>query len=118
MVEARAISRYVRISPRRVRSVIGLIRGKTAEEALNILTFTPKKAGAIASKVLRSAISNAINKDKDVKPEDLVVVNAYVGEGPTLKRYHTRAMGRANILRRRTSHIYIELGEKTNGAEG
>jgi large subunit ribosomal protein L22 len=113
MVESRAISRYVRISPRRAREVIGLIRGKTAEEALNILSFTPKKSASCTLKVLRSAISNATNKDKEVKAEDLVVKNAYIGQGPTLKRYNSRAMGRVNMIRRRTSHICIELSGKS-----
>ena len=112
MVESRAIARYVRISPQRAMDVIDLIRGKTAEEALNILTFTHKKAAAIANKVLRSAISNATKKDKEAKVEDLVVTQAYVGQGPVLKRYHSRAMGRVNTIRRRTSHICIVLGEK------
>jgi len=112
MVEARAIARYVRISPRRARDVVRLIQGKTAEEALNILTFTPKKAASQALKVLRSAMSNATNKDKEAKVEDLIVRNAYVGQGPVLKRFHSRAMGRVNMIRRRTSHICIVLGEK------
>jgi large subunit ribosomal protein L22 len=96
----------------RAGDVIRLIRGKNAEEALNILNFTPKKAALIISKVLRSAISNAIKKDKEVKPEDLVVFDAYVGQGPVLKRFHTRARGRSDRILRRTSHIYIEVGER------
>ena len=112
MVESKAIARYVRISPRRARDVIRLIQGKTAEEALNILAFTPKKAGAIALKVLYSAIANAVNKDKETKTEGLIVRNAYVGEGPVFKRFHSRAMGRVNAIQHRTSHIYIVLGEK------
>jgi len=116
MVESKAIARYVRISPRRARDVMRLIQGKTAEEALNILTFTPKKAAAIALRVLRSAISNATNKDKEAKVEALIVTDSYVGQGPVLKRFHSRAMGRVNTILRRTSHICIVLGEK-NGTK-
>lgn len=112
MVSSRAVLRYVRISPMRAMDVIDLIRGRTAEEALNILKFTPKKAAAIISKILRSAISNATKKDKDAKAEDLVVAGAYVGQGPVLKRFYTRARGRSDTIRRRTSHICIELGER------
>ena len=117
MVESKAIARYIRISPRRAGAVMRLIQGKTAEEALNILSFTPKKAASCALKVLRSAISNAVNKDKEAKAEDLLVIAAYIGQGPVLKRFHSRAMGRVNTIRRRTSHICIKLGER-HGTEG
>jgi large subunit ribosomal protein L22 len=96
--------------------VVDLIRGKSCEEAISILSFTPKKASAITLKVLRSAISNATNKDKDVNIEGLVVKNAYVGQGPMLKRYHTRARGQSDMITHRTSHICVVVGD--HGAEG
>lgn len=96
----------------RAMDVADLIRGKNVDQALNILKFTPKKASLIISKVLRSAISNATKKDKDVKVEDLVVLDARIGQGPVLKRFHTRARGRSDMVKRRTSHIYIGLGER------
>ncbi|MGB9661595.1 MAG: 50S ribosomal protein L22 [Moorellaceae bacterium] len=110
-MEARAIARYIRISPRRARQVIDLIRGKTVREAEAILWATPKRASRIIFKVLKSAVANAehnLNLDRD----KLVVTKAYVDEGPTLKRYQPRAMGRADLRRKRTSHITVVVGEK------
>lgn len=117
MVEARATAKYIRVSPRRAGDVIALIRGKTAEEALNILAFTPKKSAGIALKVLRSAISNAANKDKNAKAEDMVVVEAYIGQGPVLKRYWSRARGHADMITRRTSHITIRVAVEDKKGE-
>ncbi|HBT46528.1 MAG TPA: 50S ribosomal protein L22 [Peptococcaceae bacterium] len=110
-MEARAVARYVRISPRRARQVIDLIRGKTVREAEAILWATPKRASGIIAKVLKSAVANAehnynLNRDK------LVVAKAYVDEGPTWKRYQPRAMGRADLRRKRTSHITVVVAEK------
>ena len=112
MVESRAKASYVRISPQRAMDIMDLIRGKKAEEAVNILTFTPKKAATITLKVLRSAIANASQKDKEAEVDKLIVKKAYVGQGPVLKRFYSRAQGRADQIRHRTSHIYIVLGEK------
>jgi len=110
-MEARAVARYIRISPWRARQVIDLIRGKSVREAEAILWATPKKASRIVAKVLKSAVANAEhNYNMDV--DKLVVTRAYVDEGPTLKRYRPRAYGRADLRRRRTSHITVVVAEK------
>jgi large subunit ribosomal protein L22 len=110
-VEARAIARYVRISPRKVRLVLNLIRGKHVDEALTILRFTPKRASGIVAKVLKSAIANAEN-NHGMNRDNLYVAKAVADEGPTMKRVFPRAMGRADVIRKRTSHITIVVKEK------
>lgn len=113
-MEARAVARYVRISPRKARQVIDLVRGKSVDEAFNILRFTPKKAAGIIEKVLNSAVANAEN-NYDMAPENLYIAKAYVDEGPTMKRIQPRAMGQANLIRKRMSHITIIVSEKEEG---
>lgn len=110
-MEARAIARYVRISPRKVRLVLNLIRGKRVDEALAILRFTPKRASEIVAKVLKSAIANAEN-NHGLNRDNLYVAKAVADEGPTMKRVLPRAMGRTDIMRKRTSHITIVVKEK------
>lgn len=110
-MEARAIARYVRLSPRRVRQVADLVRGKGVQEALGILSFTPKRASRVVEKVIRSAMANAEhNYNMDI--DALYVARIQVDEGPTWKRYQPRAMGRANLRRKRTSHITIAVKER------
>jgi len=110
-MEAKAIARYVRVSPRKARLVVDLIRGKSAGEAANILRFTPKGAAEVVAKVLDSAVANAEHNLK-VKPETLYVSAAFVDEGPTLKRIRPRAMGRAFKIRKRTSHITVVVKQR------
>lgn len=110
-MEVMARARHVRISPRKVRQVINLIRGKGVAEASNILKLTPKKASTIVEKVLRSAVANA-EHNHELDADELVVAKAYVDEGPTMKRIRPRAQGRAARIRRRTSHVTIVVGEK------
>lgn len=101
----------VRISPRKAKLVIDLIRGKGVEDALNVLRFLPKKGAKLASKVLESAIHNAKeNKGSDI--DRLWISEAYVNQGPTMKRFMPRAQGRATQILKRSSHITICLGEK------
>lgn len=107
----RATLRYLRMSPRKVRLVVDQIRGKGVEEALNILTFNPRGAAEPLAKLLRSAVANADNKG-DVDIDKLVVDTAYVDEGPTWRRWLPRAMGRATRIRKRTSHVTLELKER------
>lgn len=109
---ARAILRYARISPRKARVVADLIRGKDVDEAFSILKFTPKKAARIIEKLLKSAVSNAEASPDIVDVDSLYVKTIYVNQGPVLKRIRPRAMGRAYLIRKRTSHIYIELDER------
>lgn len=110
-VRVKAVARYVRISPYKTRQVADLIRGKSVEEARYITSFSPKHAARVVGKVLNSAVANAENND-GLRAEDLVVVNCYVDEGPTLKRWRPRAMGRATRINKRTSHITVILGEQ------
>lgn len=110
-MEARAIARYVRISPQKVRQVVNLIRGKSVKEALAILRFTPKRAALPVAKVIKSAVANA-EHNYDMNPDRLYIAQAYVDQGPTWKRWRPRAYGRADIRRRRTSHITIVVKER------
>ncbi|MDN5293885.1 MAG: large subunit ribosomal protein [Eubacteriales bacterium] len=114
MQQARAQAKYIRISPRKARQVVDLIRGKDVRDALAILKYTPKKAARIVEKVLKSAIANA-EHNYDMNRDALYVAEAYVDQGPTLKRYRPRAFGRADLIRKRTSHITVVVREKKEG---
>lgn len=105
----RAVARYVRIAPRKARLVADQVRGKSYPEAVTLLQFTNKRAAKVIGEVLQSAAANAEN-NHDTDPEELFVRDIRVDEGPTLKRYRARAMGRATMIRKRTSHITVELG--------
>ncbi len=110
-MEARAVLRYARITPRKARRVIDLIRGKKAGEAMIALKFMPYRGARFVEKLLRSAMANAEQKDV-AEPEEMRIVSAYVDEGPVMKRLFPRAMGRANIIKKKTSHITIVLAEE------
>ena len=110
-MEARAIAKYIRISPRKVRQVVDLIRGKKVDEALGILRYTPQRAAEAVTKVVKSALANAEN-NLQLDRDELIVKACYVDQGPTWKRYQPRAMGRADVMRRRTSHITVIVAEK------
>ena len=110
-MEARAISRYVRISPRKARLVVDAIRGKGVNEALQIVHLSTKKAARPIRKALESAIANAEN-NYDVDVDGLFVVRATVDMGRSLRRLRPRAYGRADIIRRPTSHITIVVGDR------
>jgi large subunit ribosomal protein L22 len=105
-MEARAQARYVRVTPRKARRVVDLIRGLPAAEAQAVLRFAPQRASEPVGKVLASAIANAEHNNK-LDPETLVISRAYVDEGPTLKRFRPRAQGRAYRVNKRTSHITV-----------
>jgi ribosomal protein L22 len=110
-VTVRARARYVRTAPRKARLVIDHIRGKDVGQARAILSHTPRAASRDVLKLLDSAIANAEN-NHDLVADDLKIGKAYVDEGPTLKRYRPRALGRATRIRKRTSHMTIELVSK------
>ncbi|ASR34089.1 50S ribosomal protein L22 [Prauserella marina] len=105
---AYARARFVRDSPTKVRRVIELIKGRNANEALAVLRFAPQTASDPVAKVLASAMANAEN-NLDLDPDTLWIKNAYADEGPTLKRIRPRAQGRAYRIRKRTSHITVEV---------
>ena len=106
-----ATARYIRISSRKVKVVIDLIRGKSVEDAEAILLYTPKAAAEPVLKLLRSAIANAEN-NLELSKDNLYVAEIYANQGPTLKRYRPRARGSAFHIRKRTSHITVILDEK------
>lgn len=110
-MESKAVAKYVRIAPRKVRVVMDLIRGKNVAEAFAILKFTPKAGAEVVEKVLRSAVANAENNfDMDV--EKLYVKTVFADQGPTLKRIHPRSRGQAFKILKRTSHVTIVVDEK------
>ena len=110
-MESKAVAKYVRIAPRKVRVVMDLIRGKNVAEAFAILKFTPKAGADVVEKVLKSAVANAENNfDMDV--DKLYVKTAFVDQGPTLKRIHPRSRGQAFKIRKRTSHVTVIVDEK------
>jgi len=104
-MEAKASARYLRVSPRKMRRSVDLIRGRHVEDARRILAFSPLGSNRPLAKVLNSAVANA--EQQNAIPENLVVAGAWVDEGPTLKRWRPRAHGRATGVRRRTSHVTI-----------
>jgi large subunit ribosomal protein L22 len=112
MMQARAEARYIRVSPQKARLVVDLIRGQRAGEAINILRSTNKRIAPTVEKVLRSAIANAENKNNAVDVDQLVVSEAYVNEGPRMKRIRPAPMGRAYRYQRRISHIVVAVAEK------
>src|SRR5262252_3917863 len=105
---ARAVARHVRVSPMKARRVVNLVRGMPAKEALTVLKFAPQAASEQVYKVLASAVANAENNER-LDPDSLLVRAAFVDEGPTLKRFRPRAQGRTYRIRKRTSHITIEV---------
>ncbi len=106
-MEARAIAKYIRISPQKARLVVDLIRGRNAGEALNILRFTKKRAAGEVSKVLKAAIANAEDRSETLDVDELIVEKAYVNEGPRMKRIRPAPQGRAYRYQRRMSHITL-----------
>lgn len=110
-MQTKAIARFIRQSPRKVRLVINLIKGMPVPQAREQLGVLPKRAAAVVLKLLNSAAANAGHNNK-TKIEDLFVAQAFVDQGPTIKRYRPRAFGKAGMIRKRTSHITIVLSDK------
>ena len=111
-MRTRATARYVRVPSRKAQLVLAHIRGKSVGEALATLQFTPKAAGRLIEKVLRSAIANAEHNHQVRNLDDLRVVKAVADGGPSLKRVSPRAMGRAFFIKHRTSHLTIEVSDE------
>ena len=110
-MEVRSLYKYARMSPFKVRELTREIQGLPASEALDIINFSPLKASRLVGQTLRSAIANAEN-NHNLEVAKLIIKEATVGEGPTLKRFRPRAMGRATPIHKRTSHLTIMLGPK------
>ncbi|HEU5139003.1 MAG TPA: 50S ribosomal protein L22 [Bacillales bacterium] len=113
-MEAKASAKQIRISPRKARLVVDLIRGKQVGEAFAILKNTPRAASPLVEKVLKSAIANA-EHNYEMEPDELSVHRIYVDEGATMKRFRPRAMGRAGRINKRTSHITIIVSDSKEG---
>jgi large subunit ribosomal protein L22 len=107
---ARSILRYARISPRKARRIATLIQGKKAGDAMLMLKFLPQRPAKIVGKILKSAMANAEQK-KAADPESMKITKAIVDQGPTMKRMLPRAMGRADVIKKRTSHITVIIEE-------
>ena len=106
-----ASAKYVRVAPRKAKIVVDLIRGKQVDQALAILMYTPKSAAPVVEKLLNSAIANAEN-NLEMDRANLYVAEVYANQGPTLKRYWARSHGRADLIKKHTSHITIVLDQK------
>ncbi len=111
MVQARAISRYNRQSARKIRKVLNKVRGAKVNNAIDYLHFSPEKASVLIEKTIRSAVSNLMQVDENsnVNIDSLLIKEAYVNQGPVMKRFRAASMGRASRLRRPTSHLTIVI---------
>ena len=122
-MEAKAVEKFIRISPRKLRYVADAVRAKRVDDAVDLLTFTTKKAALIIRKAVQSAAANATENHKMVE-DDLVVEKIFINEGPILKRFRPRARGRATRIRKRTSHLTVIVSDgkeeeaKGNGSKG
>jgi large subunit ribosomal protein L22 len=110
-MEAKAVAKYVRMSSSKLKPVTDLVRGKDLNEALTILKFTPGKGSELVEKVVQSAAANAEN-NHEMNLDDLYVAEINANQGPTMKRWRAGAQGRAGMILKRTSHIYVTLKEK------
>jgi large subunit ribosomal protein L22 len=110
-MEVKAVTKYVRISPQKVRMLVDAVKGKPVEDALNSLKFMPQKAASVVEKTMRSAVANA-DQNMGIDVDELVVRNVIADQGPTLKRFRARARGRGTRILKRTSHITVILAEE------
>jgi len=110
-MEAKAVAKYVRMSPIKLKPVVDLVRGKDLKEALTILKFTPGKGSVLVEKVVKSAAANAEN-NHDMNVDKLYVAEVYAHQGPTMKRWRAGSQGRASIILKRSSHIGVTLKER------
>jgi large subunit ribosomal protein L22 len=110
-MEAKAVAKYIRIAPPKVRRVARAIKGRPVEDALNLLGCMPQRSAKILGKVIRSAVANA-DQEPGIDVDSLAVSNIIVNQGPSLKRFRARAMGRATRILKRTSHISVVLAER------
>ena len=110
-MEARASLKYLRLAPRKARLVADLVRGKDVSQALDLLRFTEKRSAPIFANLIRSAVANAAHRDEQVDVDRLYIKTLTVDQGPTLRRWTPRAMGRATRINKKTSHIVVVLDE-------
>jgi large subunit ribosomal protein L22 len=112
-MKATAVTRYIRLSPRKARLVMDQIRGKKVEDALNLLSFIPPRSADIIKKLIQSAVANA-QQNSGIDVDNLYIEKVFADQGPILKRFRPRAMGRAARILKRTSHLTVVLDEKRN----
>ncbi len=110
-MEAKAVARFVRISPRKVRSITDLIKGKAVDEALAVLRFAPNRAAKVVAKVVESAAANA-EHNLEAARDTLRVARVFVDSGPSTRRLHARARGRADFVKKRSSHITVIVQDR------
>lgn len=110
-MEVKAVAKYVRISPQKVRKIVDAVKGERVEDGLAMLKFMPQKAAGIVKKVVQSAVANAENADIDV--DSLMIRNVTADQGPVLKRFRARARGRGTRILKRTSHVTVVLAEES-----
>lgn len=110
-METRCVAKYLRVAPRKMRLVVNIVRGKTVNEAIALLKFTPKSGALPTLKAIQSAVANLVNSDDagNVDPDTLVVKTIFVDEGPSYRRFLPRAMGRATPIRKRMSHLTVAV---------
>ena len=109
-MEARAVARFIRISPQKARLIMDEVRGKKVDEAIRLLSFSPKKGARIIRKLINSAVANA-EANKEIDVDTLYIKRVYADQGPIMKRFQPRAMGRASRIKKRTSHLTVILDE-------
>ena len=109
-MESRAVARFVRVSPRKVRLIMDEVRGKKVEEALRLLSFSPQKGARLLKKLINSAVANA-EANKEIDVDTLYIKRLYADKGSTMKRFRPRAMGRATRIRKGTSHLTVIVDE-------
>ncbi len=109
-MEARAVEKYIRISPRKIRYVVEMIKSKSIDDAIDMLSLIPRATAIVVKKAIQSAVTNATENHK-MKEEDLFISRIMVNEGPTLKRFTPRARGRATKIRKRTAHISVFVSD-------
>jgi large subunit ribosomal protein L22 len=110
-METRAVARFVRISPRKVRLIMDQVRGKKVEEALHMLSFAPQRGARILKKLINSGVANA-EQNSDIDVDTLYLKRVYADQGPTLKRWRPRALGRATKIGKKSSHLTVILDER------
>jgi len=110
-MEVKAVAKYVRVSPTKIRKVARGVKGKPVEDALSVLGFMPQRSARVLGRIIRSAVANADQKP-DIEVDNLLIANIVVNQGPSLKRFRPRAMGRATRILKRTSHITVVLKEE------
>ncbi|MBU0508698.1 50S ribosomal protein L22 [bacterium] len=111
-MESHCVAKYLHVTPRKMRLVADLVRGKSVNDAIGLLKFTHRSAALPTLKAIQSAVANIVNSDeaRNVNPDELVVTRIFVDEGPAYRRFLPRAMGRATLIRKRMSHLTVHIG--------